>query len=242
MNYAPLVPGGRVIMISGANRGIGRAIAERLYAEGYHVSLGARRAENLSPLLAGMDAKRVFAHAYEARDRAAAAAWVAATAKRFGRIDGLVCNAGVMHNFAIEDEQEALLDEMWEVNAKGPLRLIRAAFPHLKAAGSGRVISIVSLSGKRVAGSWFAGYCMSKYAAAALNHAVRFSGWEHGIRATAICPGYVATDMTATVPNIEPEEMIHPAAIAHLVAVVLTLPNPTSIVEIPVNCRLEATV
>jgi NADP-dependent 3-hydroxy acid dehydrogenase YdfG len=242
MTYAPLEPQGRVIMISGANRGIGRAIAGRLHAEGYQLSLGARNAESLAGVAAEMDESRVLAHAYEARDRTSAPAWVAATVKRFGRIDGLVCNAGVAHIFTVEDKDEAVLDEMWEVNAKGPLRLIRAAFPSLKAGGSGRVISVVSLSGKRIPAARSAGYAMSKFAAAALNHAVRLSGWEHGIRATAICPSFVATDMTANVKEIGRGEMIHPEAIAHLVATVLTLPNTSSVAEIPINCRLEATV
>ena len=57
------------------------------------------------------------------------------------RFDGLVDNAGVLHWFSIEDQDESLLDEMWEVNTKGPLRLIWAAFPHLKAAAAGRVIN-----------------------------------------------------------------------------------------------------
>ncbi len=242
MNYAPLSPAGRVIMISGANRGIGRAIAERLHADGYHLSLGARRVESFPSMVASMDAKRTLVHAYEARNLQSAKEWVNATVDRFGRVDGLINNAGVLHRFSVEDEDESLLDEMWEVNTKGPLRLIRAAFPHLKVAGAGRVINIVSLSGKRVTGASIAGYCMSKFAASALTHSVRYSGWEYGIRATAICPGFVATEMTSDISDPTPENMIHPDAIAYLVATVLTLPNPTSVVEIPVNCRLEHSV
>jgi NAD(P)-dependent dehydrogenase (short-subunit alcohol dehydrogenase family) len=239
MSYAPLIPQGRVVLISGANRGIGRAIAERLYADGFTLSLGARRTASLAPVLAGMSPDRAAAHAYDASERQSAAAWVAATAKRFGRIDALVNNAGIGTNFTVEDEDESALDEMWTVNTKGPLRLIRAAFPLLKAAGAGRVVNIVSLSGKRVAGEALTGYSMSKFATMALTHAVRYSGWEHGIRATAICPGYVATDMTADVTALPPEKMIQPGAIAALVSTVLSLPNSASVAEIPVNCRLE---
>jgi len=239
MSYAPLTPKDRVILISGANRGIGRAVAERLYADGYTLSLGVRRLESLKPMLASMGFERVAGHAYDAKKTSAAAGWVAAAAKRFGRIDGLVNNAGVGLNFTVEDEDETALDEMWAVNTKGPLRLIRAAFPHLKASGAGRVVNIVSLSGKRVASSALAGYAMSKFATMALTHAVRHGGWEHGIRSTAICPGYVATDMTADVTALPAEKMIQPGAIAALVATVLSLPNSASVAEIPVNCRLE---
>ena len=230
---------GRVIMISGANRGIGRAVAERLYTEGFALSLGARRVDDLGPLVLDWDPARVVCHTFEARDRGSAAAWVAASADRFGRIDGVVANAGVMHPFGIEEENEALLDEMWEVNVKGPLRLIRAAFPHLAEAGSGRVVNIVSLSGKRVKGRAVGGYAMTKHAAAALTNAVRYSGWDHGIRGTSICPGYVATDMTADVTSFERDKMIPVASVAELVCLALSLPNEASVAEIPVNCVLE---
>jgi NAD(P)-dependent dehydrogenase (short-subunit alcohol dehydrogenase family) len=242
MTDAPLTPSDRVILISGANRGIGRAIAERLYRDGYSLSLGARQPESLKPVVAGMKPSRVLTHRYDAGKAPSAAAWIAAAAKRFGRIDGLVNNAGVGMNFTVEDEDESALDEMWTVNTKGPLRLIRAAFPLLKASGTGRIVNIVSLSGKRVAGDALTGYAMSKFATMALTHAVRYSGWEYGIRATAICPGYVATDMTADVTALPPEKMIQPDAIAALVATVLSLPNTASVAEIPVNCRLEHSV
>lgn len=242
MTYAPLSPQGRVILISGANRGIGRAIAERLYADGYSLGLGARKPDSLKPLLAGMEKARAFAHAFDAGSPRSAADWVTATAKHFGRIDGVVNNAGIGHDFSVESGDESKLDEMWEVNTKGPLRVIRAAYPFLKASGSGRVINIVSLSGKRVTTDVYTGYSMSKFATLALTHGVRYSGWKHGIRATAICPGYVATDMTADVTAIAPADMIQPGAIASLVATVLSLPNSASVVEIPVNCRLEHSV
>jgi len=242
MTYSPLSPKDRVILISGANRGIGRAIAERLYDEGYSLSLGARRPESLKPVIAAMEGGRVSTHGYDARKAPSAAAWVAAAAKRFGRIDGLVNNAGIGLDFTVEDDDETALDEMWTVNTKGPLRLIRAAFPFLKASGAGRVVNIVSLSGKRVAGDALTGYSMSKFATMALTHAVRYSGWNHGIRSTAICPGYVATDMTADVTALPRKKMIEPGAVAALVATVLSLPNSASVVEIPVNCRLEHSV
>jgi NAD(P)-dependent dehydrogenase (short-subunit alcohol dehydrogenase family) len=80
---------------------------------------------------------------------------------------------------------------------------------------------------------------MTKYALDALTHGVRFAGWEHGIRTTAICPGFVATDMTADVEAVPKEQMITPEAVATLVATVLALPNSASVAELPINCVLE---
>ena len=127
---------------------------------------------------------------------------------------------------------------MWEVNVKGPLRLIRLALPWLKKSGSGRIVNVASLSGKRVKNA-YAGYAMSKFAVVALTHAVRRLGWDHGVRATAICPSFVATDMTAEVTAVPRGEMIQPADLAELVATALALPNNAVVAELLVNCRLE---
>src|SRR5690242_17479530 len=84
---------GRVVMISGAARGIGAVIAGRLAAAGWRLSLGARDPGRVSPALRAHDA---LVHRFDAHDRAAEQAWVDATAERFGRIDAVVNNAGIM--------------------------------------------------------------------------------------------------------------------------------------------------
>jgi NAD(P)-dependent dehydrogenase (short-subunit alcohol dehydrogenase family) len=76
----------------------------------------------------------------------------------------------------------------------------------------------------------------------ALTHAVRRHGWDRGVRATAVCPGYVRTDLTAKVESVPPEEMIQPEDLAVLVETVLSLPNNAVVAEMLVNCRLEDTL
>jgi NAD(P)-dependent dehydrogenase (short-subunit alcohol dehydrogenase family) len=186
----------------------------------------------------GMDAERRLVAAYEARAAKSAQDWVAATLARFGRIDALIANAGIAHDADIETGTEADLDVMWDVNAKGPWRLIQAAFPHLKATGAGRIVGIASMSGKRVKGATMTGYAMSKFALVALIRGVRHSGWPHGIRATAICPGYVATDMTADA-SFPTASMTPPETIASLAALAIGLPNEATMPELAVNCVLE---
>jgi len=136
---------------------------------------------------------------------------------------------------------QGALDEVWAVNCKAPLNMIRCALPHLEASCSGRVVNVASLSGKRVANDHVA-YSMSKFAVLALTHSTRRIGWDKGVRATAICPSFVRTDMTASTDKIAPEDMIDPADLAELVATVIALPNTASISELLVNCRLEAMV
>ncbi len=233
-----LAPEGRVVMVSGANRGMGRAIARRLHDDGYSLSLGARDLEALSAAHAELDRDRVAFHHYDALDPATADAWIDGTVKRFGRIDGLVNNAGILRQFGIEDEADEALDEMWAVNVKAPLRLTRLAFPHLKATGEGRIVNISSLSGLRVKRLDFVGYSMTKFALNALGHAARQSGWDDGIRATVICPSAVDTEMVAPL-GFPAENMLRPETIADLVSMVIALPNIASVAEFPVNVASE---
>jgi NADP-dependent 3-hydroxy acid dehydrogenase YdfG len=233
-----LPPEGRVVMVSGANRGIGLAVARCLYEKGYRLSLGGRDATKLAAAHGDLDKTRAITVAFDALDRASCEEWVARTASEFGRIDALVNNAGISLKVGIEDDDEDAYDAMWEVNVKGPLRLIRLALPYLRRSGSGRIVNVSSLSGKRVKNE-NAGYAMSKFAVIALTHAVRRIGWEDGVRATAICPSFVATDMTSQVTAVTRDEMIQPGDLAELVAMALALPNNAVVAELLVNCRLE---
>lgn len=236
-----LDPHGRVVLISGANRGIGLALSELLYAKGYSLSLGARDPAALARTTEAMDPARVHLARYDAADWQSQAAWIDAANERFGRIDVLINNAGMSSDVTLRDATEAALDEIWAVNCKAPLNMIRCALPHLEASGSGRVVNIASLSAKRVANDHVA-YSMSKFAVLALTHSTRKIGWDKGVRATAICPSFVRTDMTAGTDKIAPDKMIDPADLAELVATVIALPNTASVSELLVNCRLEAMV
>ena len=232
-------PSGRVVMITGASRGIGLALATVLYAKGYTLSLGARDPSSLKGLAAKMDPARIHMAAFDASDWSGQAAWVEAVIARFGRLDVLINNAGSNTRMTLRDADEAILDEIWAVNCKAPLNMIRCALPHLEAGGEGRIVNIASLSGKRVANDNIA-YSMSKFAVMALTHGARRAGWDKGVRATALCPSFVRTDMTAGVDKITPDEMIDPQDLAELVASVIALPNTASVAELVVNCRFEA--
>jgi NAD(P)-dependent dehydrogenase (short-subunit alcohol dehydrogenase family) len=223
----------KVAMISGATRGIGFAIAAELDRAGYALSLGVRKPDAVDDSLS-----KHFAHRYDARDRSSEQSWVDATMQRFGRIDVLIANAGIGTFVDLEKGTDEALDDLFEVNVKAPFRLVRACLPHLKKSGSGRVVTVSSLSGKRVMGL-NAGYQMSKHAVMALTHAVRRAGWEHGIRATALCPGFVDTDLVAHVKDPPHEEMIDPEDLARMVAMIVQLPNTSAVAELLVNCRYE---
>ena len=228
-------PAGRVAMVSGATRGIGRAVTERLLGAGYTVSAGVRDPSRLPAH------ERLTGHRFDAAARGSAEDWVAATLARHGRIDALVNAAGINPRGTMLDPDETAFDAMWTVNAKGPMRVIRAAWPHLVAAREGRVVNIASLSGKRVRNDNL-GYAMSKFAVMALTQEVRRQGWDHGIRATTVCPGFVDTDMTAHVTKVSRDSMTRPEDIAALIESVLRLPNNATVAELLVNCRHEDTL
>ena len=199
-----LSPEGRVVMISGANRGIGLAAAKVLAAQGYSLSLGARDPGKIP----AVDGDTMTAR-WEAEDAATSQSWAQATVDRFGKIDAVVMNAGVELGGALEGGEESAFNKMWDVNFMGPLRLIRATLPHLRASGHGRVANVTSLAGKRMMRHEILGYSASKHAAQALTHAIRQSGYSDGVRATSICPGLVETDMTSVAVNgdVRPEHI-----------------------------------
>ncbi len=218
-------------MVSGASRGIGRAVVERLVSSGFTVSGGLRDPSGLP------ESEQVIACFYDAEQAGSAEAWVERTLKHFGRIDAVVNAAGIDLKVRAIDDNEDELDRMWRVNVKGPLRVVRAAYPHLAATGHGRVVNLGSLSGKRVLSN--VGYAMSKFAVVALTHGIRREGRDLGIRATVVCPGSVATDMTAGVTGIGRHEMVQPEDLAVLVETLIQLPNNASVSELLVHCQFE---
>lgn len=222
----------RVVMISGTSRGIGQAIAGTLHAQGYRLSLGNRRA--------GPDFPDALHCHFDAEMADTAAAWVDATLARFGRIDALINNAGILKPSTIATGSEAELDLHWNVNVKAPLRLIRLAMPHLEASGHGRIITIGSTDGKRVRQGSALAYAMTKHAVVALTHAARLEGWAKGVRATALCPGAVDTALIADLAGVTPKhERMQPETVAEAVAFLLSLPNTASVAELVMNTRME---
>ena len=223
----------RVALLSGASRGIGAAVAERLHRAGWRLSLGLRDPDGPAVRLPG--AQRVRHDALAADE----AAWVEAARAEFGRIDAVVACAGIMEPASVVEIGDEVLDRMWEVNVKSPRRLVQAAWPDLCTTGAGRVVLLASLSGKRVKSAASGSYAMTKHAVLALGHGIRQAGWEHGVRATSVCPGFVDTDMARAIADVEPGRMTGPGEVARLVELALDLSNTASVSELAVNCLLE---
>jgi NAD(P)-dependent dehydrogenase (short-subunit alcohol dehydrogenase family) len=233
----------RTLLISGASRGIGRAIAERALQDGHRLSLGLRRPEVLKgtcldPSIAGPECVQLVP--YEANDPEAADHWVTAAVDCFGGFDSLIHSAGVWlpTPLLFADEQSHEPEQLLRTNVMGPWWLTRAAWPQLVGHGDGRIQVLVSMSGKRSKGRW-AGYVSSKFALMGLCQTMRNEGWDHGIRVTAICPGWVNTDMVKGISPVDPDAMTQPADLAALSSRLLELPREAVPFELAVSCLPE---
>lgn len=233
----------RTILISGASRGIGRAMAERALEDGHRISLGLRQpgdlqGTKLDPTLVGAD--RVQLVPYDAKDPDAAVRWVAAATNHFAGFDSLIHCAGILRPTPLlfSEQQRDEPEELWRVNVMGPWWLTRAAWPQLVAHGDGRIQVLVSMSGKRSKGRW-AGYASSKFALMGLCQTMRNEGWEFGIRVTAICPDWVNTDMVSGITAVPSSDMTQPEDLAALSSRLLELPRSAVPFELAVSCLPE---
>lgn len=181
---------GKVAIVTGGSRGIGRGIVERFLAEGACVLAMARR-----PPETALPAQEKLAFLAADVARADDAAGIVAEAvRRFGGLDILVNNAGIQLQKSLEETSEAEWEEVMAVNVKGVFLCSRAAAPELRRRGGGCIINIGSYDGF-LADPNFSAYCASKGAVQALTRAIAIDLGKDGIRCNVICPGWIETEM-----------------------------------------------
>ena len=236
-------PNKRVILISGASSGIGLAISKLLLEEGYCVSLGVRDIEKAKVLISKSNSQNYLINKFEAKNLESSEIWIENTIKKFGKIDGLINNAGILKIVSFDQGEINDLNELWEVNVVAPFHLTKLCLPHIKNSEQGRIINIASTDGKRYRESVSIGYSMVKHALVAMSHATRIDGWDHGVRVTALCPGAVDTNLLNGIPGVTAsKQRLKPETIAITVSYILSLPNNASVAELPINARLESTI
>lgn len=188
----------KTALVTGASRGIGRAIAERLAAEGYRVfanDLKAREAD-LSDLAAGVrNAGGLCEVIYcDVSDPVSVETMARGLLAAGGRLDLLVNNAGVRSVHQTGEIEPDEWDRMFAVNTKGTFLVTKAFLPHFRARGSGRIVNIASIGGKR-GGPGESHYCASKAAVINFTQALAVEVAKEGITVNAVCPGVIDTDM-----------------------------------------------
>jgi NAD(P)-dependent dehydrogenase (short-subunit alcohol dehydrogenase family) len=218
---------GKAALVTGASRGIGRAVAQLLAAEGVGLGLASRSGDDL-----GLD--DAVARPCDVRNPADLEAIVGETVDRFGRLDILVANAGVGAYGPFLELSPEHLEEMIDVNVKGTLYAVRAALPHLLESGEADLVTIASEAGRRGL-PLEAVYCASKFAQVGFTRAMDHELRERGVRCTNICPGGVATDFAmGRGRNPEMPElagMMSSEDVAEVVLFALTRPRTHRILE-----------
>ena len=187
------------VLVLGASRGLGRAIALALAAAAFPVGVGCRRRQDADDVAADIASAGGSALALEVdvTSWSAVQAAVALLAGRFGRIGGVVNNAGVIEPIGrIEDTDAAAWGRLIEVNVTGAYYGVRAVLPHL--AGGGVVLNVSSGAAVRPMEGWSA-YCASKAALAMLTRSIHHEHGAHGVRAYGFRPGVVDTGMQAQI-------------------------------------------
>jgi 3-oxoacyl-[acyl-carrier protein] reductase len=209
---------GQVALVTGAGRGIGRAIARELGCEGCDVALvdlGAfTGAESTAAEIREMG-RRALALQADVTDLTAAESAVAATAARLGRLDILVCNAGITRDAVVWKMSEAAWDEVLDVNLKGCFTFCRAVAPGFRAQRRGRIVMLASINGLRGKVGQ-ANYAASKAGVVALTKTLARELGPSGVTVNCVAPGMVVTEMTAGLPAEVTDRAIGESALGRI--------------------------
>ncbi len=225
----------RAAIVTGASRGIGLALADALGAEGYGLTLTARKPDRLEQTAAelserGYEVEHVAANM---NDEAGIAEVVGRHRERFGRLDVLVNNAGVGIGAAAGEHQTKFVDMQLDVNLRAIILFYRECAEMLREAGhehrNALVVNLASIAGKSPQ-AWLSVYSATKAAVVAYTQAMNKELNGDGVKSVAFCPGFVDTDMTDFVKGTVPvEEMLRPEDMAEALRFLLRV-SPACVV------------
>jgi NAD(P)-dependent dehydrogenase (short-subunit alcohol dehydrogenase family) len=228
---------GKVALVTGGNRGIGKAIAGGLGREGAALVLAARDAARLEQAAAelvesGAAARgSVLAVTTDVTDEAQVETLFARTLERFGRLDVLVNNAGAFDGGPIDELSLETWEHVMAVNLRGPFLCTRAAFRLMKRQGGGRIINIASISAQRVR-LHSAPYSTSKHGLWGLTQVTALEGRDHGIICSCLHPGNVLNERRATSGLLQDQEpMMAADELAEAAVLMATLPPHINMLE-----------
>ena len=233
---------GKVVVITGASSGLGEAAARLLAAQGAEVVLGARRVDRLEALAREINdqGRRALALATDVVDPKQVQRLVDTAVERFGRVDVIINNAGLMPQSPLDRLRIDEWDRMIDVNIKGVLYGIAAALPHMKRQKSGHIVNVSSVAGHKVRAGG-AVYSATKHAVRVISEGLRQEVKPYNIRTTIISPGAVETelpnsvsepDVAANIRRMYDEIAIPADSFARAVAFAMSQPDDVDINEI----------
>jgi 3-oxoacyl-[acyl-carrier protein] reductase len=215
----------RVVLITGAGRGIGRALAHAFAAEGARIGLQGKTKKNLVEVQKELKDSGVATAVLpgDVADEGAVSRCVAAAEQQLGPIDVLVNNAGIFAAGPVDRFDALVFDRILAVNLRGPFLMSRAILPGMKSRRRGHIVNISSTAGKR----GFAGggpYCASKFGLAGLSESMMYEARTSNVRVSCIFPSTVATDLVAKIGvNVKADRAIQPGDVARAVVSLVTM-------------------
>ncbi len=235
------------ILITGASSGIGAATAQLLAAQGHRILLGARRTERLAGLVKEIEAEggRADHQELDVTSLESMRAFAAIAQEKYGRIDVLVNNAGVMPLSLVQDLRVEDWNQMIDVNLRGTLHGVAAVLPVMREQGAGHIINVASVSAYRVDPT-AAVYCANKFAVRALSEGLRQESRE--VRVTVVAPGFVKTELTLQGGDSEvraatraaSDELGLPAsAVAEAIVFAIAQPDGVDVGEVVVRSTVQ---
>ncbi len=207
---------GRVAVITGASSGFGAAIA-RLFAQaGARLALVARRVDRLREVAAALNVTgdRVLIAPADVTDESQVRRTIDLTLERFGRLDALVNNAGIISRTPVAEIQEGDWDQMMAVNLKGPFLCCKHALPHMIAQRDGRIVNLASYLGLFAGSGGTPAYNVSKGGLVMLTRSIAVKHGPDGVRANAVCPGFIKTELNQDVIDGAPDPVAKEREIA----------------------------
>jgi NAD(P)-dependent dehydrogenase (short-subunit alcohol dehydrogenase family) len=226
---------GKIALVTGGTRGIGKAIAESLLAQGAKVAVCGRTAESVDRAVEDLSAHgEVFGFVADVSKRDEVRKLVEQTNEKFGGIDVLVNNAGAGAFAKVADLEPDDFDRMIALNLSGVYYCCHEILPIYKQRGGGDIINISSLAGKN-AFSGGAGYNASKFGLNGFSEALMLDHRADGVRVSYIMPGSVATEFGGHSAEAGAEWKIAPEDIADVVAMLLRMPRRTTVSRVEIR-------
>jgi NADP-dependent 3-hydroxy acid dehydrogenase YdfG len=235
---------GKAALVTGASAGIGEATALALAAAGVSVVVSARRADRLEALARRIEALggKVVAAPGDVVDETLAERAVQTTVEAFGTIDILVNSAGIIQAGQVSDARFEEWRRVMDVNFFGALYPCKFALSHMKRQGSGDIVNVSSISGRRMSAALFGAYGPSKHALNSFSEALRQEAGAHGVRVCVIEPGATATEVAENIrdegyreamrKHVGRESAVLPEEVANAIVYVLQQPPRVNISEL----------
>ena len=237
MNPCDTALTGKVALVTGGGRGIGRAVVLRLAGAGAAVGVLARTASEVADTVRAVENQggRALALVADVSDEAAVKAAVARCEKELGPVDILVNNAGVFHHESIENTPADVWRRLMAVNVLGTVFCSRAVLPSMRARGAGRIINIASSAGRKGYPNQSA-YCASKHAQIGFTKVLALETHGAGIRVHVVNPGGVDTRLVRdNRDDVDVSEYMRPEEIADVVCFLATQTGTATIDELMVR-------